>query len=129
MEIRVPHGGKWDIDLVIENATARVSGIRLGDDIVYAYGKGRVVSTDRASRVRLYPVGDRYRSYRRGRRVHAVCWHGHRDWMRAVFAQCPDALIATQLITYLNAADFEDRHRDTLPATLNCRCSYEALAA
>lgn len=50
------------------------------------------------------------------RRIGAVCWHGHRDWMRAVFNAYPDARIVTGLagdVDYRGADDFERTHRDT----------------
>jgi len=40
------------------------------------------------------------------RRVHAVCWHGHRDFFRAVFAQAPVAVIVTSKARY-TAHNFE----------------------
>ena len=45
--------------------------------------------------------------FRQGRRVHAVCWHGHRDFFRAVFAQEPHAVFVTALARY-DAPTFED---------------------
>lgn len=43
----------------------------------------------------------------------AVCWHGHRDFLRALYRRVPDAKIRTAFITYQNAEDFEARYRDT----------------
>ena len=42
-----------------------------------------------------------------------VCWHGHRDFMRELFARCPDAVLVTALATYNGAADFESKFRNT----------------
>ena len=55
---------------------------------------------------------DRYRAYRDSfgggvRRIHAVCWHGHRDWMRALFALDPDARIKTAMADYRESDGFE----------------------
>jgi hypothetical protein len=47
------------------------------------------------------------------RRVAAVCWHGHRDFMRALFASCPDARLKTALADYRGAEDFEAKYLDT----------------
>ena len=47
------------------------------------------------------------------RRIHAVCWHGHRDFFRALYALCPEAVIVTALARYEGAAHFER----TFPAT------------
>jgi len=43
----------------------------------------------------------------------AVCWHGHRDFLRALYAKIPDAKVHTAFITYLGASDFERRHLET----------------
>jgi hypothetical protein len=47
------------------------------------------------------------------RRVHAVCWHGFRDYFRAVFIIEPDASFRTALATWKGSADFEARFRDS----------------
>lgn len=47
------------------------------------------------------------------RKVSAICWHGYRDFMRAVFNYHPDARIQTGKADYCGAQDFEDKHRDT----------------
>lgn len=43
----------------------------------------------------------------------AVCWHGHRDFFRALYARVPDAKIRTAFITYQNAVHFEDNYELT----------------
>lgn len=43
----------------------------------------------------------------------AVCWHGHRDFLRAFYALIPNAKIKTAFITYTGARDFEARYRTT----------------
>jgi len=45
-----------------------------------------------------------------GRRVHAVCWHGFRDFFRAAFEHTPDAIFRTALDTWRGAQDFEARY-------------------
>lgn len=47
--------------------------------------------------------------FREGRRVHAVCWHGHRDFMRGIFRRDPDARIKTSWDDWRGQQDFEDR--------------------
>ena len=47
------------------------------------------------------------------RRVHAVCWHGHRAFMRALYALAPSARIVTAFTTYNGAAEFEAKHEAT----------------
>jgi len=44
-----------------------------------------------------------------GRRVSAVCWHGFRDFFRAVYAENPGATFRTAVDTWKNAEDFEAR--------------------
>lgn len=43
----------------------------------------------------------------------AVCWHGHRDFLRELFRLAPDAVVRTAFITYRGAADFEQNYRET----------------
>lgn len=51
--------------------------------------------------------------FHEGRRVAAVCWHGHRDFMRAIFARDPDARIKSHFADYRGARDFEDSFPST----------------
>ena len=53
-----------------------------------------------------------------GRRVHAVCWHGFRDFYRALFELCPDATVQSVLtqragIDRYTAENFERVFPDT----------------
>src|SRR5690606_19018612 len=62
----------------------------------------------------LRPAGDRY--YRRGhsgRRIWAVCWHGHRDFFRALFERAPNAKVRTVVASYDGREDFERTHSIT----------------
>jgi len=43
----------------------------------------------------------------------AVCWHGHREFMRQCFQVNPEARIKSQLADYRGSNDFEFRHRKT----------------
>jgi hypothetical protein len=45
------------------------------------------------------------------RRVHAVCWHGFRDFFRAVFSVEPEARFYTAYDKWLGSEDFEARFR------------------
>lgn len=47
------------------------------------------------------------------RRVAAVCWHGHRDFFRALFKRCPDAQIVTAVARYHGREDFETKFEAT----------------
>lgn len=68
-----------------------------------------------------------------GYRTHAVCWHGFRDFFRAVYASTPCATFRTSVDTWRNAEDFEARfpasgHRNIgppiapVPMADACRC-------
>lgn len=63
----------------------------------------------RALRFRLALGADKdhYRSIKRGRRIAAVCWHGHRDFFRALYRRSPDARIKTALADYRGSDGFE----------------------
>lgn len=43
----------------------------------------------------------------------AVCWHGHRAFLRAFYARVPDAKVRTTMATYLNREHFESTHAGT----------------
>jgi len=49
--------------------------------------------------------------FHENRRVHAVCWHGFRDFFRACFRLAPDATFKTALDHWRGSADFEARYR------------------
>jgi hypothetical protein len=60
-----------------------------------------------------------------GRRKNAICWHGHRDWMRAIFRRHPETVIRSALAVYKGSQDFEYSHEDTRPTDARrglCRC-------
>jgi len=66
------------------------------------------------TKFRLSPNGDRYRHISHtGRRVNAVCWHGHRDFMLKLFELCPDAILKTSLATYKGREDFLKQFEST----------------
>lgn len=48
-----------------------------------------------------------------GHRVHAVCWHGFRDFFRACFERAPEAKFKTAMDTWNGAEDFEARYRES----------------
>lgn len=52
-----------------------------------------------------------------GHRVAAVCWHGHRDVMMALFDRHPDARLKSTLADYRGAGDFLAKYRDTYGGT------------
>lgn len=78
--------------------------------------------------------------FREGRRVHAVCWHGFRDFFRAVYRRAPGAIFRTALDTWRGSEDFEARYRASgvrnvgaqiapVCAAEACRCGEQGIAA
>jgi hypothetical protein len=83
---------------------------------IHSDWSGNGITRDgRALRFRLALGTDKenYRSIKRGRRIAAVCWHGHRDFFRALYRRSPEARIKTALADYRGTDGFE---RD-FPAT------------
>jgi hypothetical protein len=68
-------------------------------------------------RVKVNPGVERRRYGRiaaaSGRRVHAVCWHGFRDFFRACFEHEPEAVFQTAFDTWRGSTDFEARYRES----------------
>lgn len=76
---------------------------------------GRLRWAARYRRKAQYP---RRRNARNGETFYAtvpgaVCWHGHRDFMRALFRRAPDARIQTALADYKGSEDFERKYLAT----------------
>ena len=51
--------------------------------------------------------------YNDQRKVYAVCWHGHRDFMRRLFQHDPEARIKTHVADYKGQENFEATYVDT----------------
>ena len=73
-------------------------------------------------------------------RVSAVCWHGFRDFFRAVYRREPGAVFRTSVDTWHGSEDFESRYRESghrnigsqaAPVTMAsaCRCPERDRAA
>ncbi len=59
-------------------------------------------------------IGERWRRRSsRGRRVAAVCWHGHRAFMEALFNRAPAARLKGTMADYNGRLDFWARHDAT----------------
>ncbi len=137
-----------NVSLATLEYAAHAVGVRA--DISPVSGSGR------RFRVKLYPAvtpdmlspsGRRYRGARgdaryqreavgcdiEGRRVchriHAVCWHGFRDFFRAVFAQESDAVFRTALDTWRGVEDFEKRFAATGYQTIGPHIASAAIAS
>lgn len=48
-----------------------------------------------------------------GRRLTAACWHAHRDFMRALYAVNPKAVIKTAHADYYDSEHFESNYQAT----------------
>jgi hypothetical protein len=63
-----------------------------------------------------------------GRRVSAVCWHGFRDYFRAVFEQTPEAVFRTSLDKWDGSEDFEKRFPESGHKNIGPRVAPVAMA-
>lgn len=93
--------------------------------IAYGLGiefQGKDASNSRGVRISGRLVAHRelanpYPARKRDRRMpHCVCWHGYRDFMRAVFERYPDARIVTGLrgkVEYRGLEDFRRNYAST----------------
>jgi len=101
--IRINRGSHW------RSGGAESTSFRLAlndDGLRTPRGRYRVKNGQR-----MLPLYSRISWYRRAH-VNAVCWHGHRDLFRALFAILPDLKIRTMMATYTGAT-FEDKFKDT----------------
>lgn len=84
----------------------------------------------RAWRVKLRAVSSRGPGAKRaasGRRTVAVCWHVHREFMRAIYKGDSGARIQTALADYRDAQDFEQKHGETANKNIGSQfapCAY-----
>jgi len=66
-------------------------------------------------RFRLKPFDGKYNDWlwyrmgHSGRKVHAVCWHGHLRFFRELYNLCPKAKIITSHAKYNSRDDLEDK--------------------
>lgn len=76
----------------------------------------------RGFRFTLSLIGERYRRRsHRGRRIAAVCYHGHYAFMEALFRQVPTAVIVSALARYDSVESF----RRKAPASYDEACFCE----
>lgn len=48
-----------------------------------------------------------------GRRIAAVCWHGHRAFMEALFTRAPTTRLKSTMVDYNGRLEFWARHDET----------------
>ena len=105
-----------EIGVSVDVRTLSGSGLRHRVKVSPLVGPSAYTASGRRKRG---PAGDaKYQResaslYNAGARVHAVCWHGFRDFFRAVFKVCPDARFKTALDVWNGSDDFEARFRDS----------------
>ena len=105
-------------------AIAHELGLKIYDDHP-TYGRGGIRKDGRAWNFRLAldatQKKDGWAKYHRtstsyfheGRKVAAVCWHGHRDFMIEVYKRDPDARIKSAFADYRGVADFREKYPKT----------------
>ena len=82
------------------------SGVRLND--LNSINKGNT-----SYQFTIRPIDDRWqRVSPRGRKVHAVCWHGHLAFMRCLYTINPVVKIRAGTVRYDSAGDLEARKYD-----------------
>lgn len=108
----------YDVPLRDLKLIADTLGIRFeGNETFTTKGKVRVQG-------RLLPPHNKPNPYQRisvgwgnsGRKIAAICWHGHRDFMAKVFLHYPDARITSSrigAIDYNGEDEFNEKHEDT----------------
>jgi len=71
-------------------------------------------------------------AYQNDRRVHAVCWHGFRDYFRAVYRLTPGAVFSTAVDRWQGSEDFEARYKASghrnVGSQMAPRCAAEVCA-
>jgi hypothetical protein len=68
----------------------------------------------------LRPQTDAYRRVSNGRRIWAVTWEGHRDFMRELFALDSEAIVDSSLARYCGVNEFDELHDQTDYDLGNC---------
>lgn len=65
----------------------------------------------KAVKFTLRPEGETYRLINAvsGRRINAVCFHGHYLFMKKLFDRCPDARIKSTMADYRGWEEFRDK--------------------
>lgn len=88
------------------------------DDMRTASGRRRVVDGQsvRAKYQRRSASG-----FRPDRMVHAICWHGFRDFFRAVYRREPAAVFRTAFAVYRGSDNFESAFPDTAARNIGSR--------
>lgn len=104
----------YDVTLTQAQDAARSIGVRFeGSDTSNSRG-ARCTGVLRADLTpNPYPRISRPMYGKSRRMPHCVCWHGHRDFMRALFKVNPDARIASGSADYQGSADFETSYRES----------------
>jgi hypothetical protein len=103
-----------DLERIAENIRAPKTGISFqGSDISNGAGyRVQGALKPKSGYVNPYPRTSASYFYE-GRRIAAICWHGYRDYLRAVFTEFPNARIVTVFADYRGLEGFENLYPDT----------------
>ena len=96
----------YNVDTHDLQAAATEAGVVLTGQ--QAQRDGTPIKTGRGLRFTLLPQGKRYqRRGFTGRRINALCWHGHYAFMAALFERVPSARIVSAMVRYDGKDEFE----------------------
>lgn len=115
----------WNVEAATVEAAARSIGVEVSP----IRERGRALQFT----LRLGASREYQRRSPRGRRIAAVCWHGHRDFFRTLFWMAPAAKVSTAQTRRLPRGErFYTRETFSLwePARYSdcCDCGNEAVA-
>ena len=95
----------YNVDEQDLQAAATEAGVVLTGQ--QAQRDGTPIRTGRGLRFTLLPQGKRYqRRGFTGRRINALCWHGHYAFMAALFERVPGARIVSAMVRYDGKDEF-----------------------
>lgn len=92
----------YGVDMDTLELIAQETGVRLNE--TEARGKG--------IKFTLRPTGDEFRKVNpiSGRRINAICWHGHKAFFDRLFALLPTARVKSQYADYKGLEDYRAQY-------------------
>ena len=91
----------------LSTLVARISRDQYSENIIFKRDPDQVGNFLHFTLTVINSAGPGAKRSPRGRRIAALCWHGHRDIMRAIFNAFPDSLLITALARYEGQKGFE----------------------
>jgi len=97
------HMVAYGVDMATLAQIAEETGVRLNE----AAERGKGI------KFTLRPTGDAFRKVNpiSGRRVSAVCWHGHAEFFERLFTLRPTARVKSQCADYKGLDDYRAKYR------------------